>query len=74
MGSTIFVKYDSICRIPKDLRGVVYCTAVRGGDQIEWDFLWSRYLKSNVGSEKGTILNALGCSEEIWLLNRFDTK
>lgn len=33
--------------------------------------MWTRYSKSNVGSEKVMILNSLGCSREIWLLQRY---
>lgn len=54
-----------------DLRPVVYCTAIREGGDHEWHFLWDRYTKSNVGSEKAIILTALGCTREIWLLQRY---
>ncbi|KAK6617705.1 hypothetical protein RUM44_005293 [Polyplax serrata] len=57
--------------IPKDYRSHVYCTAVRYGGEKEWNFLWNRYLKSNVGNERSLILSALSCSREIWLLNRY---
>lgn len=58
-------------RVPLDLRSVVYCTAIRNGGDKEWNFLWHRYTKSNVGTEKTLILSALGCSREIWLLQRY---
>lgn len=54
-----------------DLRSVVYCTAVRLGGESEWRFLWQRYAESNVGSERALILSALGCSREVWLLQRY---
>lgn len=57
--------------VPLDLRSVVYCTAIRHGGDREWQFLWERYSKSNVGTEKTLILSALGCSREIWLLQRY---
>lgn len=47
-------------RVPVDLRGVIYCTAIRQGGDREWKFLWSRYGKSNVASERQTILGSLG--------------
>ncbi|XP_044735757.1 aminopeptidase N-like [Chrysoperla carnea] len=62
---------DEVNPIPKDLRGVVYCTAIRKGGEKEWNFLWQKYLKSNVGSEKVTFLHALGCTSEQWILNRY---
>lgn len=57
--------------VPLDLRSVVYCTAIRHGSDREWQFLWERYSKSNVGTERSLILSALGCSREIWLLQRY---
>lgn len=57
--------------VPKDLRSVVYCNAMRNGKEPEWNFLWQRYLKSNVGSEKVMIIGALSCTREVWLVERF---
>lgn len=57
--------------ISPNLKGVVYCTAVRTGGEMEWNFVWKRYLESNVGSEKDLLLYALGCTRETWLLSRY---
>ncbi|KAK7601689.1 hypothetical protein V9T40_009130 [Parthenolecanium corni] len=57
--------------ISPNLKGTVYCTAIRVGGQKEWDFAWQRYLSSNVGSEKDILLGALGCSRETWILARY---
>ncbi|CAG9861266.1 unnamed protein product [Phyllotreta striolata] len=57
--------------IPKDLRGTVYCTTLKDGGELEWDFLWQKYQNSNVATEKTSILNYLGCTQEIWLLSRY---
>ncbi len=62
---------DKMNPVPLDLRSVVYCTAVRLGSEREWNFLWKRYAASNVGTEKVMILGSLGCSREIWLLQRY---
>lgn len=62
---------ESFSRIPKDFRYTVFCAALRHGGVEEWEFLWDRYKKSNVGAEKATILASLGCTREIWLLSRF---
>lgn len=64
-------KPDEVNSVPLDLRSVVYCTAIRNGDETQWDFLWQRYLNSNVGTEKVLILGALACTREIWILNNF---
>ncbi|XP_054279876.1 aminopeptidase N-like isoform X2 [Macrosteles quadrilineatus] len=57
--------------IPKDLRGIVYCQGVKEGGEEAWTFMWNRYRNSNVGTEQSLILGALGCTREVWLLNRY---
>lgn len=71
MSSNSYIAYRWSTSVPLDLRSVVYCTAIRHGGDKEWHFLWDRYSNSNVGSEKSLILSALGCSREIWLLQRY---
>lgn len=57
--------------ISPNLKSTVYCTALRVGGQAEWDFAWERYSKTNVGSEKSLLLQAMGCSRETWILSRY---
>lgn len=57
--------------ISPNLKDVVYCTAIAAGGKKEWEFAWSQYLASNVGSEKSKLLTALGCSKKIWILSRY---
>lgn len=64
-------KPDEKNPISADIKSIVYCNAIRKGDEVEWDFLWERYLKSNVGAEKVLILSALGCTNELWILKRY---
>lgn len=54
-----------------DLRRVIYCNAIKHGREREWNFLWQRYVKSNVASEKNMIISALSCSRQIWVLSRY---
>lgn len=54
-----------------NLRPVVYCTAIKHGDQSEWEFAWNRYKNTTVSSEEEILLNALGCTRETWLLARY---
>ncbi|XP_044004939.1 uncharacterized protein LOC122850036 isoform X2 [Aphidius gifuensis] len=49
-------------KIDRDARPALYCTALKYGDYNDWIFLWEEYKKSNLESEKITILNSLGCS------------
>ncbi|XP_016983809.1 aminopeptidase N-like [Drosophila rhopaloa] len=57
--------------VPVNFRTTVYCSAIRYGTDEDWEFLWTRYKKSNVDSEKQTILTTLGCSKEVWILQRY---
>ncbi|KAH8271340.1 hypothetical protein KR018_007311 [Drosophila ironensis] len=57
--------------VPINVRSTVYCTSIKHGNDADWEFLWMRYKKSNVAAEKRTILTALGCSREVWLLQRY---
>ncbi|EDV30518.1 uncharacterized protein Dana_GF22897 [Drosophila ananassae] len=62
---------DETNPIPTNVRRTVYCSTVRHGSDEDWEFLWTRYKKSNVASEKRTILSSLGCTREVWLLQRY---
>lgn len=57
--------------ISPNQKEVVYCTAIKHGGVDAWKFAWKKYQSSNVGSEKEDLLEALGCSREPWLLNRY---
>ncbi|KRT82229.1 Peptidase [Oryctes borbonicus] len=57
--------------ISPNLRGIVYCNAIKSGSQSEWDFAWQRYLNTDVGSEKELLMSGLGCSREPWILYRY---
>lgn len=57
--------------ISPNLRLIVYCTAIKYGDDDEWDFAWDRYLYSMVSSEKELLLDAMACSRESWILTRY---
>jgi aminopeptidase N len=53
------------------LKFLVYCTAIKHGEEEEWNFAWERYLNSTMSSEKELLLQALGCTKEYWLLKRY---
>ena len=56
--------------ISQNVRPTVYCTAIAAGGEAEWLFAWEQYKLANVASEKNTLLRALGCTKELWLLSR----
>jgi len=67
------VEPDSELANPVDvnLKYQTYCNAIDDGGEEEWNFAWERYQNSYVASEKATILSALACTKEVWLLNRY---
>lgn len=58
------------CRIPPNIRDIVYCTGVSLMDEDVWEFIWMKFHSSNAVSEKKILLEALTCSDNIFLLNR----
>lgn len=54
--------------VPVDIRPAIYCTALRVTGRNEFDFLWQKYMESNVPTERVVILNALGCTTHSDLL------
>ncbi|XP_071941706.1 glutamyl aminopeptidase-like [Antedon mediterranea] len=54
-----------------NLKYPVYCAAARNGFESDWEFLWDRYQKTKVVSEKTVIMSALGCTRDISIINRY---
>ncbi|XP_057180621.1 thyrotropin-releasing hormone-degrading ectoenzyme-like isoform X2 [Triplophysa rosa] len=57
-------------RIPPNVRDIVYCTGVSLMDEDVWEFIWMKFHSSTAVSEKKILLEALTCSDNIYLLNR----
>uniref|UniRef100_A0A182R8C8 Aminopeptidase N n=1 Tax=Anopheles funestus TaxID=62324 RepID=A0A182R8C8_ANOFN len=57
--------------VSPNLKSTVYCTAIKYGDEKEWDFAWERFQKATVASEKEILLSAMGCSRVPWILARY---
>lgn len=55
---------------PPSLMEVIYCTAIREGNDREWNVAYKRYLSSNLPSEKNIILSSLGCTTKPSLLSK----
>lgn len=53
------------------MRDLVYCRGIRSGNESDWEFLWEQYEKSDVATEKLSILGALSCTKSVWLLKRY---
>ena len=57
--------------IPLLLRAKVYCTAIKSGDQAEFDFLFNQYKKNDNSKNVPDLLNGLSCAKESWQLEKF---
>ncbi|XP_015604734.1 uncharacterized protein LOC107272255 [Cephus cinctus] len=64
-------KANSSALISANLREAVYCTAIKHGDESDWNFLWKRYLNANVAAEQSVILSALGCTENPTIIKTY---
>ncbi|KAE8281208.1 Thyrotropin-releasing hormone-degrading ectoenzyme [Larimichthys crocea] len=58
-------------RIPPNIRDIVYCTGVSLMDEDVWEFIWMKFHSSSAVSEKKILLEALTCSDNIFLLHRY---
>lgn len=59
------------CSVNSNLKDIVYCYALRYSNSTSnWNFLWREYVKTNLDSEKVTILAALSCTRDKLLLYR----
>nr|XP_032805617.1 aminopeptidase N-like [Petromyzon marinus] len=57
--------------IHANLKSTVYCAAIAAGGQAEWDFGWKMFKETSLATEADKLRDALACSEETWILNRF---
>ena len=53
------------------MRQWVYCNGLRYGTVADYDFLWAKYLESNVANDQLVMLSAAGCTLHQPSLNRF---
>lgn len=57
--------------IPPDLQTPYFCGAIAKANQDEWDFLYSQYGSATEEPLRVRILNGLGCSENVSILNGY---
>lgn len=62
---------DEFNPVPRNLRSVVYCTAMQHGDEEDWEFMWERYHKATAASERNQILHSLSCIHNATLIERY---
>jgi len=49
----------------------VYCSAIAEGGSVEWQFAFDKYMVETVVTEKVVLSQALACTRESWLLNKY---
>ncbi|KAH8334704.1 hypothetical protein KR074_004527 [Drosophila pseudoananassae] len=62
---------DDFNPVPKNVRDIFYCTAIEHGNDEDWEFMWNRYQNSSQIYTQVRFLNALGCSRDDNLLQRY---
>lgn len=57
--------------IHQNVRGVLYCAALRKPTVAEYDAIWLRLVSSTNAALRTTLFTALGCTQEKDLLKRY---
>lgn len=69
-----YVEKPNVNLINANVRSVVYCNGIRQGAEVEWEFLFAKYVASSSTAEKDTIVSALGCSKVKEIVENFLAK
>ncbi|GAB1862314.1 Aminopeptidase N [Camponotus japonicus] len=64
-------KTNTTIPIKPNERTTAYCVAARYGTHEDWEFLWKQYLNSNYVTDQTVIMNALGCSLNTTILEKY---
>lgn len=56
-------KANTTAKIPKNLRSLVYCNAIRHGNSSDFDFLYDRFLAEDVAAEQLNLLAGMACTK-----------
>ena len=57
--------------IPKKLRSIVYCSAIKHGGKLEWQFLFEQYKSEMNLNSKNDFRFGLACSHELWQISTY---
>lgn len=57
--------------VPVNIRSVVYCNAMRYGNETDYNILFNKFLTSNSATEETMILNTLGCVKDEKLVRKY---
>jgi hypothetical protein len=56
--------------IPAGLKSTAYCSAIKNGDQAEFDFLFGELKSKNSANLASDLLAGLACSSQAWQLEK----
>ncbi|KAF6022318.1 ANPEP [Bugula neritina] len=56
------------------MRAAVYCYGVKLSGYEGWQFVYKRYKNEKIASEAEKLIESLACTNEPWLLQRFEDK
>lgn len=62
--------FRSLSTVPKNIRSVVYCVALREGSTAEFDSLYAKFKTEKVATEETLLQNSFGCVKEASLIER----
>lgn len=58
-------------RVSANLKSFVYCAGIRVGDDNDWHTVWNRFLRTDLHIEQELLLNALGCTKNPQLIDKY---
>lgn len=67
----LFIMISHIRRISANLKSFVYCAGIRVNDDNDWYTVWNRFLYTDLHTEQELLLNALGCTKNPQLINKW---
>lgn len=63
-------QFNSLSNVPKNIRSVVYCVALREGGSFELDELYQKFKTETVATEETLLQNSFGCVKTQELIER----
>ena len=57
-------------RLSVNFASVIYCFGIKEGGLEAWTFAYEKLLSSNSAAERDSLMMALGCAKENWILHR----
>ena len=56
--------------VPANMQELVYSVGIKTGGEAEWSWCYQQYKKTNIPSDRGQLIKALGDSKDIFMLQR----